>query len=37
MTAIIVLLLIIGIAALAPRFGMDSRDMRDHPWENRNR
>jgi hypothetical protein len=33
MTAIIFLALFIAIAVLAPRFGADSRDLRDHPWE----
>jgi hypothetical protein len=37
MTAILVLALIIAIAALAPHFGADSRDLRDHPWERRTR
>jgi hypothetical protein len=33
MTAIFFLALFIAIAALAPRFGKDSRNLRDHPWE----
>jgi hypothetical protein len=35
MTAIFFLILFIAIAALAPHFGADSRDLRDHPWESR--
>jgi hypothetical protein len=35
MTAIFFLVLIIAIAALAPKFGADSRGLRDHPWEPR--
>ena len=34
MTAIFFLALLIAIAALAPIFGKDSRNLRDHPWEN---
>jgi hypothetical protein len=33
MTAIFFIGLIIAIAALAPWFGADSRNLRDHPWE----
>jgi hypothetical protein len=33
MTLIAFLVLFVLIAALAPRFGVDSRDLRDHPWE----
>jgi hypothetical protein len=33
MTFFIVIALIIALAALAPRFGADSRNLRDHPWE----
>ena len=35
MTAIFFLTLFIAIAALAPHFGADSRNLRDHPWESR--
>jgi hypothetical protein len=35
MTALFFLILFIAIAALAPHFGADSRDLRDHPWESR--
>ena len=28
-----IVLVILAIAALAPRLGADSRDLRDHPWE----
>jgi hypothetical protein len=35
MTVIAFLALFVLIAALAPRFGADSRDLRDHPWEQR--
>jgi len=28
-----VIAVIIAVAALAPRFGVDSRGLRDHPWE----
>jgi hypothetical protein len=35
MTVIFFLALFIAIAALAPVFGADSRDLRDHPWEPR--
>jgi hypothetical protein len=37
MTAILFVSLFIAIAALAPWFGADSRDLRDHPWESRTR
>jgi hypothetical protein len=37
MTTIFFISLFIAIAALAPFFGTDSRDLRDHPWEPRNR
>jgi hypothetical protein len=37
MTFLIVIAAIIVVAALAPRFGADSRDLRDHPWERRMR
>ncbi len=37
MTFIAILTLIIAIAALAPRYGVDSRDLRDHAWERRDR
>jgi hypothetical protein len=33
MTVIFFLALFIAIAALAPHFGKDSRNLRDHPWE----
>ncbi len=33
MTIILILTLVLLLAALAPRFGADSRDLRDHPWE----
>ena len=33
MTFFVVIAIIIAAAALAPRFGTDSRDLRDHPWE----
>jgi hypothetical protein len=33
MTFLAVLAVIVLIAALAPRYGSDSRDLRDHPWE----
>jgi hypothetical protein len=33
MTVLVVIALIIAVAALAPRFGVDNRDLRDHPWE----
>jgi hypothetical protein len=35
MTTIFFLALFIAIAALAPFFGVDSRNLRDHPWESR--
>ena len=35
MTAIFFLVVFIAIAALAPHFGADSRNLRDHPWESR--
>jgi hypothetical protein len=37
MTAIFFVSLFIAIAALAPWFGTDSRDLRDHPWESHTR
>jgi hypothetical protein len=37
MTAILFLALFATIAALAPRYGADSRNLRDHPWERRDR
>jgi hypothetical protein len=33
MATIIILTVLLLIAALAPRFGADSRDLRDHAWE----
>jgi hypothetical protein len=33
MTFFLVIAFIIAVAALAPRFGADSRNLRDHPWE----
>jgi hypothetical protein len=35
MTLIAFLVLFVLIAVLAPRYGADSRDLRDHPWEPR--
>ncbi len=35
MALIAFLVLFVLIAALAPRYGVDSRDLRDHPWERR--
>jgi hypothetical protein len=37
MTFIIVIAAIIAIAALAPRYGAESRGLSDHPWERRMR
>jgi hypothetical protein len=37
MTTIFFISLFIAIAALAPFFGRDTRDLRDHPWEPRTR
>jgi hypothetical protein len=33
MTFFLVIAFIVAVAALAPRFGADSRGLRDHPWE----
>ena len=33
MTFLLVIAFIVTVAALAPRFGADSRGLRDHPWE----
>jgi hypothetical protein len=33
MTFFIVISFIVAVAALAPRFGADSRNLQDHPWE----
>jgi hypothetical protein len=33
MTFLIVIAVIVAVAALAPRFGADSRRLQDHPWE----
>jgi hypothetical protein len=33
MDIVFVLAVILTIAALAPRYGRDSRGLRDHPWE----
>jgi hypothetical protein len=33
MTFLIVIAAIVALAALAPRFGTDSRSLQDHPWE----
>jgi hypothetical protein len=35
MAFVVVLLVLILLAVLAPRYGVDSRDLRDHPWEAR--
>jgi hypothetical protein len=35
MTGFIVLAAILVLALLAPRYGADTRDLRDHPWESR--
>lgn len=35
MTLIAFLILFVLIAVLAPRYGVDSRGLRDHPWERR--
>jgi hypothetical protein len=37
MTALIILAAIVVLAVLAPRYGADSRDLRDHPWESRSK
>jgi hypothetical protein len=36
MTLLLVIALIIAVAALAPWLGVDSRGLRDHPWEHLN-
>jgi hypothetical protein len=33
MTFFLVIAFVIAVAALAPRFGADSRKLQDHPWE----
>jgi uncharacterized protein (DUF2236 family) len=33
MTLLIVLAAIVALAVLAPKYGADSRNLRDHPWE----
>jgi hypothetical protein len=33
MTFFLVIAFITAVAALAPRFGADNRNLRDHPWE----
>ncbi len=33
MTFFIVIAVLLAIAALAPFFGADSRNLQDHPWE----
>jgi hypothetical protein len=33
MTPILVLALIVLLAVLAPFYGVDSRNLRDHPWK----
>jgi hypothetical protein len=33
MTIIFVIAFMVAVAALAPRFGADSRNLQDHPWE----
>jgi hypothetical protein len=35
MTFLAVIAAVVVLAVLAPRFGVDSRDLRDHPWEPR--
>jgi hypothetical protein len=32
---LLILLVVSALAVLAPRYGVDSRDRRDHPWESR--
>ena len=33
MTFLIVIAAIVVLAALAPKYGTDNRNLRDHPWE----
>jgi hypothetical protein len=33
MTIILLLAAIVALAALAPKYGADSRNLQDHPWE----
>jgi hypothetical protein len=33
MTVLAVIAAIVGLAVLAPLYGADRRDLRDHPWE----
>jgi hypothetical protein len=33
MTFIFVIAFIVALAALAPKYGVDSRNLRDHPWK----
>jgi hypothetical protein len=33
MTFLLVIAVVIAVAALAPRFGADSRNLQDHSWE----
>jgi hypothetical protein len=33
MTFFFVIAFIVAVAALAPRFGADSRNLQDHPWK----
>jgi hypothetical protein len=33
MTIILLLAAIVVLAILAPKYGADSRNLRDHPWE----
>lgn len=35
MTLLLILIAAIALAYLAPRYGVDSRDLRDHPWTTR--
>lgn len=35
MTFLVVIAAIVVVAVLAPRFGADTRHLRDHPWEHR--
>ena len=33
MTFLVVIAAVVVLAVLAPRYGADRRDLRDHPWE----